>query len=291
MPGAASAARPVARHCPEVFDRADRAEAPSRFADAGPDFARVLAHALGGLMGGVRLRIACSQADEVALDSLPDRPGGAAMHSLLRFAVLDVVMRVSVAIPDLLILTDRVFGGGGDLANPLPEDLPLTADLVAAELENAVAAACQAGFAPVARPESVARAKDAARLGPLGKGAVCKLFTLTVSEPDRPDWCIHFAMCSEAFSALFAAEQRRVPAVKRSADPLRAPFAEVPLPIKAVVAEFSLPVTRLSRLKIGDTIPLALSREVPLKISETTIAYGSIGAADERVAVQLTRVF
>jgi flagellar motor switch protein FliM len=89
---------------------------------------------------------------------------------------------------------------------------------------------------------------------------------------------------------LFAAKPRPVPTAAPR-DPQAAPFAELPLELNAVVAEFSLPLARLSGLKCGDTIPLVLSREVPLKILETTIAYGSVGAADERAALQLTRVF
>ena len=98
------------------------------------------------------------------------------------------------------------------------------------------------------------------------------------------------AASQESFATLFAAEPRKAaPAGAR--DPLRGPFADMLLPLEAVVAEFSLPLSKLSSLSPGDVFPLALSREVPLKISETTIGYGSVGAAEDRVALQLTRVF
>jgi flagellar motor switch protein FliM len=38
-------------------------------------------------------------------------------------------------------------------------------------------------------------------------------------------------------------------------------------------------------------LPVSVARAVPLRVGETTIAHGSVGAVDERVAVQITQAF
>jgi flagellar motor switch protein FliM len=199
-------------------------------------------------------------------------------------------MLVSLPLHDLLSFTDRVFGGDGAVPEALPEELPLTADLVAGQVEAVLAECFAAVLVPLPVPAVTARVPNLARLEPFAKLAQCCSFVLTVSEDAGPAWSIRLSIAPEAFAVLFAAKPRPVPTAAPR-DPQAAPFAELPLELNAVVAEFSLPLARLSGLKCGDTIPLVLSREVPLKVLETTIAYGSVGAADERAALQLTRVF
>ena len=282
--------RPVARHCVELMGRAAHSEASeTRFDEASADLARAIAAPLGALLGGVRLRIACSPVENVAAHVLAERTGSLAGNCLLRFDEAGTHVLASIAIGELLTLTDRVFGGEGEVVDTLPEEMPLTADLVASQVEQLLSDAFAAALAPLAQPKVAGRSPSYARLAPFAVADECHAFTLIVSEPDRPDWVITLMADATSFAALFASQPKAPVTVKRS-DPLAAPFGELPLALEATLAEMMLPLARLSDLKPGDTIPLALFREVPLKISETTFAYGSIGAVDERVALQLTRM-
>ena len=53
----------------------------------------------------------------------------------------------------------------------------------------------------------------------------------------------------------------------------------------------AIPLTALSRLTPGQVLPVTIARSVPLRIGSATIAHGTIGALDERVAVQITQAF
>ncbi len=265
-------------------------EPETRFAEIAADLAGAFCSRLSGLLGGARLRATCTPADPLTVADLRAKVGSPAAHSLLHFPAAAANVLVSLPVQDLLALTDRVFGGSGEVADPLPEELPLTADLVAGQLEDMLAQSFASALVSFAQPEIAARASDLARLEPFAAVAECRTFTLAVSETDGRSWAIRLTLCAQGFATLFAARPKPT-TVRPVRDPAAAPFADVPLALEALVAEFTLPLARLSGLKCGDTIPLTLSREVPLRISETTIAYGSVGAADERAAVQLTRVF
>jgi flagellar motor switch/type III secretory pathway protein FliN len=71
---------------------------------------------------------------------------------------------------------------------------------------------------------------------------------------------------------------------------MAAPFAAMPLPLHVVLAEFDLSLARLQTLQPGDMIPLAMGRQVPLMVGETTLAHGSVGTSDDRMAIRLTRL-
>ena len=283
--------RHLAEHCAELTARASHAAAPpTRFSEAAADFARAIALPLGGLIGGARLRVSCSAAAALSPEALLERVGGIAAHCVLAVPGTQAHVLAVIPLHDLLSLTDRVFGGVGETPDDLPEELPLTADLVAGQIEGLICDAFASALSHLARPEVAARAPILARLSPFAVQPDCRTFELTVSEEGRGDLTIVLAMCAESFATLFSASRKAIASPVRR-DPQAGPFADIPLEVEAVVAEFNLPLARLSNLKVGDTLPLALSPEVPLKISETTFAYGSMGAADERMALQLTRVF
>nr|WP_281384449.1 FliM/FliN family flagellar motor C-terminal domain-containing protein [Novosphingobium flavum] len=77
----------------------------------------------------------------------------------------------------------------------------------------------------------------------------------------------------------------------RKADPLAAPFAEIDLPLRAVLVEMRMSMSALAALEPGMVVPVAVARQVPLCHGNRTIATGTVGAADDRVALQITRAF
>lgn len=285
--------RRPARHCAELFGTAIGTEKPAtRFPEIAADLARALGPALGSLIGGARLRVSCSDPEPIAPAALAERIGPLAGNCVLSFVQGRAKLLVSLAAHDLLALTDRAFGGDGALPEALPEELPMTADLVAAQLESSLCRAFEEALPAFAGPHVASRSHDIARLDPFADQDECLAFTVIVTEAEQRDWSLVVAVTLADFDALFAARAEQQAAAGRSkGDPLAAPFADMPFEVQAVLAEFAMPLARLSSLKTGDTIPLSLSSEVPLKILETTIAYGSVGAMDERVALQITRAF
>ena len=70
-----------------------------------------------------------------------------------------------------------------------------------------------------------------------------------------------------------------------------APFADIPLTLRAVLVDMAVPFARLAGLAPGDVIPVSVARTVPIAAGGQTIAHGTVGALDDRVAVQLTKAF
>ena len=52
-----------------------------------------------------------------------------------------------------------------------------------------------------------------------------------------------------------------------------------------------MPLSRLATLEVGDVLPVAVARSVPLWAGERAIAAGAAGALDDRVALRLTQAF
>ena len=69
------------------------------------------------------------------------------------------------------------------------------------------------------------------------------------------------------------------------------PFGAMPLSLSAVLVDMALPVSTISALQPGQVLPVSVARSIPLKAGGQTIAHGTIGALDDRVAVQITHAF
>jgi flagellar motor switch protein FliM len=64
----------------------------------------------------------------------------------------------------------------------------------------------------------------------------------------------------------------------------------MPLTLRAVLVDIPLPLSALGALEVGQILMVPLARAVPLHIAGCTIARGTIGAVDDRVAIQLSQL-
>ena len=83
-----------------------------------------------------------------------------------------------------------------------------------------------------------------------------------------------------------AAAPQRAPA-----EPLDAAFADVPLWVSARIVDMALPLSAVAQLQPGQILPVAIARAVPLSIGGVVIGFGSVGAVDDRVGMQLSQIF
>ena len=67
-------------------------------------------------------------------------------------------------------------------------------------------------------------------------------------------------------------------------------LAEIPLPLRARLAEMKLPASKLMALRPGQVLPIAVARSVPIFVGRNLVASGAVGEQDDRVALQLDRV-
>lgn len=287
------AERPLAQHCPELLDHArsprDRKQAIAEWLE---EACGRFAEELRPLLIGGAFRFSASEPVTQTAGSLALGARGPQAHYLVAPTAAAPRVLVSFDIATALGLTDRLFGGSGEVQEDTPPALPQSAALAAQRIVQAVARA----LAPVAEAEPlphIAWHHNVARLEPFPRGDYCLNWAVTVMQDGHPDW--NFALVAleaEIHALVDGGQPGTVRAGKAAAEAAarRGAFADIPLELSAVLAELQLPVSRLAALSPGQVIPLVPRREVPLQLGSQVIGVGAVGTFDECVALRLTRV-
>lgn len=288
------AERPLARHCDALLPPAT----PERDLVAashamGCDMAQELAPYVASIAHGGRLAVICGESSRANTTAFINRLGRKAAHCVVNVA--DNSLLISLDHAATLALTDRAYGGTGDVPDDLPDSLPLSADLTLHQLQKNLCSGLAKIFADTAEPALSRRGHDLGQLDPFRGKAECVHFDLVVEQDGQDPWTMVVAASLPDMNRLIdvAASEpahQQQPA-RAPASPLAEPFGDLPLPATAVLAEMQLPLARVSALKAGDIIPLSIARQVPLQIGGATVAQGTIGSQDDRVALQITRSF
>jgi flagellar motor switch protein FliM len=294
-------ARAAAQHCAELIARGPRPEERAAMVAAWRrDLARALADDLSPLLSGDRLEVSILEPEALTGAQALAKVGEIAANCLLRCGASGETALLSFDFATALALTDRSFGGEGKVTGGIPEALPRSAALMVDEAAALIAAALTRvshGDAPA--PEHlrsecgvIIRSESAARLKPFGLDSDCVLVPIVIANRQGSEWRASLAMAAERLDRLLPGGGHRA-AVRKPAQPasgMAAPFAAIPLPLHVVLAEFELSVAQLNRLNPGDTIPITMARQVPLKVGGKAIAHGSIGTAEDRMAIRLNRI-
>ncbi len=292
------AARPLANHCAELLCATAGAAVPS-----GPELLRALARRLAdvlpprlaGLSGGEPPVIQPGEAEECDASALSGTMAPLAANCL--FGDQAPAMLVSIEAEAVFRMIDLAFGGAGRVPEPLPATFPLTAELMIARLESVLSAAL-AEAVPAAAPfPPLRRDASLSRLAPFPAAEPLASVTLSLAEADGAAWRITLAVPLALLSQWSAARPHQKPEAggvpsspEAPADPLSGPIAEVPLTLRAVLVDMRMPFSALSALRIGQVIPVAVARNVPLCLAERVIAHGAVGALDDRVALQINQL-
>lgn len=294
-------ARAAAVHCAELTTRGPRPEESAALMAAWRrDLARLLADDLSGLLSGDRLDVQITEPERLSGADAMRRIGPLAANSLIRCGASAETALLSFDFATAIALTDRSFGGDGRVSGHVPEALPRSAALLVEEtatmIAGAITAASFGDMPPPAgasmRGEVIVRSESAARLKPFALEAQTLFFVLEIANRQGCTWRAALAVAAERMARLLPGGGRRPRSrtVRGAASPLAAPFAGVPLALHVVLAEFDLSLTRLQSLSPGDTIPLAMGRQVPLLAGETLVGHGAVGTAEDRMAIRLTRI-
>ncbi len=289
------AERPLARHSPALLRPAPgAAELLPALARVGDRLARALRNALAPLLGGATAVVACAPPVEQAASecALPDLvayslyAAGAAGHPILSVIEGETV----------LCLLDRAFGGSGEVPSVLPRELSLSAELMTGRIEAIAAQQLAAALglnsgAGAADIRPLRRASSLAELGGLAADTRVAMLEFTVREGGRPPWILRIALPMAALADLTGVAAQRPAQPRRApASPVEAPFAEMPLTVRAVLVDVPLPLSALGALEIGQVLAVPVARNVPLCIADSVIGHGTIGAIDDRVAIQLAQL-
>ncbi|KPP92585.1 Type III flagellar switch regulator (C-ring) FliN C-term [Erythrobacter sp. HL-111] len=320
-PGAKARARfrvrRPARHCDELVRRGPRPEERAGIlALWRRDLALTLARELGALLPGDSLAVTVSEPELLRGSDALARIGPLAANSLLRCGDAERTALLSFTFATAIALTDRSFGGEGEVAcgvpdgagaatavapDRLPRSAALLIDRVAAIVARALAAgsgdgangANGTGIGPESEAGVILRSESAGRLKPFAPDAPAVLLTLSLANAEGREWDARLALAERVFEALLPGTAAPRPARRaRSAraGAAGAPFGAIPLALEGVLAEFELSLARLGRLAPGDTIALAVPGELPLRIGERVVGWGRLGTLGDRLAIRLTRL-
>jgi flagellar motor switch protein FliM len=290
------AQRPLARHCPELLRPAPAAsELLPLIAQFGERLARKLAAGIAR-MSGETPAVSGNPPRECTMTELAGEVAPLAANSLLATEARDAPFLASIEAAAVLRMVDRAFGGRGHVPSPLPEAFPLSAELLIARLESVVTAAADEAFAPpLAGPvQALRRDGSLQRLAPFPAETPLVALTLDVREASAAaSWALTLAFPLATLAEIFGGDipQAGKPRAHAGRNASDEPFGDMPLPVTAVLVDMRLGFSALSALKPGDILPVAVARSVPLKIGDKTIAHGTIGEVDDRVAVQITHAF
>jgi len=296
-------ARPVAQHCAELIRTGPRPEERAQFLAAWRrDVTRELAQDMSPLLSGIRLKVTLSDPEMLTGEQIFERIGEIAANSLMRIGEGEQTVLLSIDLATAVALTDRSFGGEGEVELEQPESLPRSAALLIEEAARIIAqvltrVSAIGGGVGKAQGDVIVRSENASRLKPFSPETQCALLTLELLHDD-PDtlailpWTARLAMPAERLEKLLpgigSGDAGEGTGSAEPSNGQSAPFGQIPLPLEAVLAEFEMALAKLDRLKPGDQIPFAMAREVPLRIGAQTVARGAIGTVEDRIALRLT---
>ena len=291
------AERALAQHCAELLRPAPpTAELVARLDAAGAALAGALASALAPLLGFDAPKVEPEPASECASDALAQQVAAYAAFSLLRAGKERVPLLAAFDGEAVLRLVDRAFGGKGTAPNPLPETLPLSAELMIARLEGLAMTALDRVW-QLGGPGSMELAGRNAKLdqlGPFPPAIPLAVQRFTVTESGGARWAITLALPLAAIGELLGEGARSAGTGQQpraEANPADEPYGALQFAVHAVLVDMAMPVSAVSALVPGQILPVSVARNVPLRIGNRTFAHGSIGTLDERVAVQITQAF
>lgn len=289
-------ARPVATHCPALIrTRSGPADLLPALDRAGERLVRALRPRLAPLLGGKAPFAHHAKPVECTFAEFSETVARLAGNSLMQAGPNGETLLVSVEAGALLRIVDRAFGGTGLAPDPLPTEFPVSADLMVGQLEGVIAGAIAdaLGEAAGAALRPLQRDGNLAQLVAFPAAEPLVRLDLTIEEPEREAWTISLAMPHATLACLLGeagSARRNTHGGARGPAPEQAPFCDLPLPVHAIMAEIDLSVSAVAALKVGQILPVPITRIVPVKVAGQTVAHGTVGAVEDRVAIQITRL-
>ena len=289
---------PPAHHCSELLGTGpSTADLVPAFSLIGERLTRALAVGLARLSGGEAPLVRAAMPVAATLATVEAGIAGLAAHTLMGMGVSGLPLLAIFEAAPVFRLVDRAFGGPGEVPDPLPESFPLSAELLLAHIETCVAEALsfaldgQGGEEHRVRP--LRRDVSLRQLDPFPAHADLLTLSLDIEEPGLSAWSLTLALPTTTLAAATTTPRHGPPRRRRFVhpEPAEEPFASMPLEVTAVLVDMRLGMARLSNLRPGEILPVAVARSVPLQIGGRTLASGTIGEIDDRVAVQVTHAF
>lgn len=217
-------------------------------------------------------------------------------NSLFRMKRSDSRFLVSIDGRAILRLVDRFFGGLGVVEGDLPQEFPMSAELMIERLEHMVAARLSEAMGQL-NADDIEREKHEATIAHLAylePGDQVVVSRMTVQEGSRDPWHIDFVFAGTAMRMLAPKLTNRVtskrPAQTDLSSLIESSIGEVPMPVRAVMAETAISMQTVANLEPGQILPISLARLVALRVGDQAIGRGTMGTNEDRMAVRIKQI-
>lgn len=215
--------------------------------------------------------------------------GDAHRHSFFSLGQESRGILISVGIGELVAQFERILGGSGDVDESCSV-LPASAGRFSECFEDRMGEALRR-VSDRREISASANGDEAEQVAPFEASE--RVWTATIAVfPSKSArvWHVRLAACQSMITEIVG--KRAVsPATGRTIGARGiggSAIADVHLPLRAVLVDVPMSIARLASLQPGSVIPVAVNRNVPLQIEHLTIAHGSVGELDDRVALELT---
>lgn len=287
------AERALARHDPALLRPGpSAADLLPAFVRMSERMVRTLRAALSPLLGGKEPQINPTKPMQSDFEDFCSEIPRLAANSLFHIGTAPFLLTLEGE--HVLRLVDRAFGGPGDTPASLPKEFPLSAELMIARVEQTIATclALALGGSNSAAIRAVRRDASLAQLAAMPNETKVAGLTFNVVEQGRMPWSLSLAFPIDTLSQIFAHGDAAKPArpPRGPNKPTDAPFADLPIEVSAVLVDMQLPLITVSTLEVGQVLPVSIARNVPLIVGGKACAHGTIGALDDRVAIQINQL-
>lgn len=288
---------PAAMHCDALLARQAPARDPiETFASFAGKLAAKLAPHLKVFLGEVP-ELEVSEGQSVAHKQLAKSLGTPAANLVVPVAGSSLLASFNAG--QMANVVNAMFGGAGrdattqDPDNP-PTALPKSVELLVRQLEKPLAEAIRDVLSEPGNTmvRSASLEEEFLKIPAfLSEGDLAQV-DINFRGKDGFEFCLTLAMRKSALPRLLAHFSLSVTADRPECapSPLDQPFCDIPLPLTATLVDMRMPVKKLSRLKVGTVLPIAIARKVPLRIGRHKVALGTVGELDDRTALQISSV-
>lgn len=284
-------------HCPELLRPSSAADQrDALLGEFAQGLCRDLVERLAPLLAGEIPSVKTQSPEILPAKALLRGEGEPQAHFRVDDEMLDLRMIASIYVAQAMSLTEYMFGGSGEgtagegIEQSIPHSAILVIEQVVAQFSEATRAFLDdAAGQSAADGRRISLVTHPLRNPPFPPAEFCLTWPITIAINGNTQWSFRLAVLECRLLELLAQSHAWGEGSRELANPI-ASLGHVPLRLAAKVAQFDLPLSRLVELAVGDILPIAPAREIPLQIDRQVLAYGQLGAIDERRALRLSRL-
>lgn len=280
----------AARHCAQLLSRsADPVDTGREAARLADRFAEHVQPLLAQHWEAGGLKVAVGSVETLTFAAACGRIDANSVSSFFSIGTERTGILVSIATCELIAMFERLLGGEG-VIDQASTRLPRSATQFASRFEQCLLAAVRNASD---RDEFALGAGGGAgsEKAPFDGDEAVWHIELAVSRPGGSPCTLQLVLCL-ATLGLLTTSRAASPATGRAIGMRgldNSAIGEVAFPLRAVLVDTDVSLSRLMRLEPGALIPVALNRSVPLLIEQAVIAHATVGEVDDRVALEVSQ--